>query len=124
MILSRATHWSHIGLYIAISPPLGHHYSFIYTPIYTYLSPQPLQALTDLDVDLRDKSDSYSPHVADSELADCNGFGSETIYIYNCLVADYPDDNDNDNGVVDDAQLWLSVDCPGLASSGHRSVTH
>jgi hypothetical protein len=44
--VSRATHRPHIGLYIAISPPLGHHHSFIYTPIYTYLSPQPLQALT------------------------------------------------------------------------------
>jgi len=31
---------------IAISPPLGHHHSLIYTLIYTYLSPQPLQALT------------------------------------------------------------------------------
>jgi hypothetical protein len=43
--LSRATHWPHTGLYIAISPPLGHHHSFTtyqYTPI---LSPQPLQAL-------------------------------------------------------------------------------
>jgi len=46
-ILSRATHWPHIGLYLAISPPSDHHHSFIYTPIYTILSPQPLQALTD-----------------------------------------------------------------------------
>ena len=44
--LSRAMHWPHIGLYIAISPPLGHDHSFTtyqYTPI---LSTQPLQALT------------------------------------------------------------------------------
>jgi hypothetical protein len=39
--MSRATHWPHIGLYIAISPPLGHHHSFTNIPIYTYLSPQP-----------------------------------------------------------------------------------
>jgi hypothetical protein len=33
--LSRATHWPRIGLYIAISPPLGHHHSLLlyqYTP--------------------------------------------------------------------------------------------
>jgi hypothetical protein len=33
--LSRATHWPHTGLYIAISPPLGHHHSLLlyqYTP--------------------------------------------------------------------------------------------
>jgi hypothetical protein len=44
--VSRATHWPHTGLYIAISPPLGHDHSFTlyqYTPI---LSPQPLQAMT------------------------------------------------------------------------------
>jgi len=49
--MSRATHWPHIGLYIAISPPLGHHHSFTtyqYTPI---LSPQPLQALTTPELD-------------------------------------------------------------------------
>jgi hypothetical protein len=35
-VLSRATHRPHIGLYIAISPPLGHHHSLLlyqYTPI-------------------------------------------------------------------------------------------
>jgi hypothetical protein len=45
--VSRATHWPHIGLYIAISPPLGHDHSFTHTNIHPYLSPQPLQALTE-----------------------------------------------------------------------------
>jgi hypothetical protein len=44
--VSRATHRPYTDIYIASSPPLGHHHSFTlyqYTPI---LSPQPLQALT------------------------------------------------------------------------------
>ncbi|KAH8650362.1 hypothetical protein BGZ60DRAFT_534447 [Tricladium varicosporioides] len=51
----------------------------------------------DLDVDLGAKSDSDSSHVAGSELADNNGFGSETPHI---------------------------SDRPGSASSGHGPITH
>jgi hypothetical protein len=51
---------------------------------------------SNLDIDLRAKSDSDSLHVADSELADGDGFGSGTIHTSGRLVADHPDD-DNKN---------------------------
>lgn len=62
---------------------------------------------SNLDVDLTTKSDSHSPHVADSDLVDGGGLGSGTTPISNRLVADSQDnanDNDNDNGVVDSAK--------------------
>jgi hypothetical protein len=80
---------------------------------------------SDLDVDLTAKSNSDSLHVADSELADGDGFGLGTTHISNHLVADYQaNDNNNNNSAVDDAQLRLSTDCPRLASLGHGSVAH
>jgi len=59
-------HWPHTGLYIAISPPLGHHHSFIYTPIYTHIIPT---APSGLDMHKGAEKDGVSgSHAADREL--------------------------------------------------------
>ena len=51
--------------------------------------------------DPRAKSDSGSPH-PDSEPADGNGFGPETIPASNGLAADYPEDGSkSNNGVLE-----------------------
>jgi hypothetical protein len=45
--LSRAAHRPYTHIYIAPSPPLGHHhFPYYYTNIHPILSPQPIQALT------------------------------------------------------------------------------
>jgi hypothetical protein len=80
---------------------------------------------SNLDVDLTAKSDSHSPHIANSDLAGGDSFGSGTTLISNRLVGDHQDDgNDNDNGVVDGAKLQLAADRSRSASPGHGSVTH
>jgi hypothetical protein len=80
---------------------------------------------SDLDVDFRAKGDSNSPPVADSELADGDGFGLGTTHTLDRLVANYLNNgNDKNNGVVDDTQFRLSADRLGSASPSHRSVTH
>jgi hypothetical protein len=56
---------------------------------------------SDLDVDVRAKSDSALLHVADSELADGDGIGSEAALIYNRLVTDHQDDDNDHNTVAD-----------------------
>jgi len=76
---------------------------------------------SNLKVDLTTKSDSSSPHIADNDMAGGEGFGSATTYISDLIVADHQDD-DNDSGVVDGAQL--AADPLMSASPGHGSVTH
>jgi hypothetical protein len=79
-----------------------------------------------LDIDLTAKYDSYSLYIADNELADSNGFGSETTVVYDLLATGHQDggnDNSNDD-IVDGAKPWLAAGCPGSASPGHRSVAH
>jgi hypothetical protein len=79
----------------------------------------------DLDVNVRAKSDSDPPHVADSELADGDGFASEAALISGRLVTDYQDDDNNhNNGVVDKTRLRLSADRPRSASPDPGSDTH
>jgi hypothetical protein len=56
---------------------------------------------SNLDIDLRAKSDSDSPHIVDSELADGDGFGLGTIHTFSRLVADHLNDDNNNNGIVD-----------------------
>jgi hypothetical protein len=82
-----------------------------------------------LEVDLRAKSDSDSPHMADSELADVvgdgNGFGSGTTDTCDGPAVHRPrNDDDCNNGVVDNAQLRLTADRLGSASSSHVSIAH
>jgi hypothetical protein len=77
-----------------------------------------------LDIDFTAKRDSNSPHVADNELMDGDGFGSGTTHISDRVVADDQDDDNNNNSIVDGAKLQLSADCPRSASSNHGSVTH
>lgn len=85
--------------------------------LYTHTMPDPIilsddesvgaESETDysnLEVDLTAKSDSSSPHIADSDMADGEGFGSGTTCISDPIVADHQDD-DNDSGVVDGAIL-------------------
>jgi hypothetical protein len=79
---------------------------------------------SDLDVDVRAKSDSDPSHVADSELANGDGFGSGAALISDRLVTDHQDDDNNHNGVVDKTQLRLSADCPRSASPDRGSDTH
>jgi len=79
---------------------------------------------TDPDVDLAANSYPDSSHVADSELADGDGFGSRAALTSHCLVADHQDDNDKNSGGIDNAQLRLSTDRPRSASPSHRSVTY
>jgi hypothetical protein len=79
---------------------------------------------SDLDVDVRAKSDSDPPHVADSELADGDGFGSGAALISDCIVTDHQDDDNDHNGVSDKTQLRLSADRPRSASPDPGSDTH
>lgn len=80
---------------------------------------------SNLNVDLTAKSDSSSPHIADSNMIDNEGFGCGTIYISDHLVADHQDDSNNsDSGLADDARLQLAPDLPRSTSPGHGSVTH
>jgi hypothetical protein len=76
-----------------------------------------------LEVDLTTKSDSSSPHIADNDMADGEGFVSGTIYISDRIVANHQD-NDNNSGVVDGARLQLAADVPMLASPGHGPAIH
>lgn len=78
----------------------------------------------DLDVDLTAKSSVDSPHVANSGLADVDGFGSRTALTSDRHVADHLDDDENINNVVDNAQLWLLAKRPRSASAGRGSVTY
>jgi hypothetical protein len=78
----------------------------------------------DLNVDVRAKSDSDPPHVADSELADGDGFGLGAALISNRLVTDHQDDDNDHNGVIDKTQLRLSADRPRPASPDPGSDTH
>ena len=79
----------------------------------------------DLDVDLRAKSGSDPPHVADSGLADGNDFASGTGLTSDRLATDHQDDSDNrNNGVVDNTHLWPSNKRPRSASPGHGSVAY
>jgi hypothetical protein len=78
---------------------------------------------SNLEGDLTAKSDSSSPHIADSDMADGEGFGSGTTYISDRIVADHQDD-DNDSGVVDGARLQLAADLQMSASPGHGTVKH
>ena len=50
---------------------------------------------SDLDIDVRAKSDSDPPHVSDSELADGDGFSSGDVLISDRLVTDHQDDDNN-----------------------------
>ncbi|PVH70289.1 hypothetical protein DL98DRAFT_141046 [Cadophora sp. DSE1049] len=78
---------------------------------------------SNLEVDLTAKSDSSSPHIAESDMVDGEGVGFGTTYISDCLVADYQhDSNDSDSGVADGARLQLAG-LPRSASPGHGSVT-
>lgn len=80
---------------------------------------------SNLDVDLTAKSDSSSPHNADSNMVDDEGFGSGTTYISDYLAADRQDDSDDSNsGLADGARLQLDADLPRSASPSHRPVTH
>jgi hypothetical protein len=56
---------------------------------------------SDLDVDVRAKSDSDPPHVVENELADGDGLGLGAALIFDCLVTDYQDDYNDHHGVVD-----------------------
>jgi hypothetical protein len=77
---------------------------------------------SDLDVDVRAKSDSDPPHVADSELAD--SIGSGAALVSDRLVTDHQDDDNDHDGVIDKTQLPLSADRPRSASPEPRSDTH
>ncbi|PVH69523.1 hypothetical protein DL98DRAFT_598588 [Cadophora sp. DSE1049] len=80
---------------------------------------------SNLEVDLTAKSDSSTPHIAESDMVDGEGFGFGTTYISDRLVADHQDDsNDSDSGVADGARLQLAADLPRSASPCHGSVTH
>jgi len=80
---------------------------------------------SNLEVDLTAKSDSPSPHIADSDIVDGEGFGFGTTYISDRLVADHQgDSNDSDSGVADSARLQLAADLPRSVSPGHGTVTH
>lgn len=77
-----------------------------------------------LNVNSRAKSDSRLLYL-DNEPADDNGFGPGIIHISSSLVADHPNDNNmNNGGVINDAQLRLSVDRPGSASPDYKSLTY
>jgi hypothetical protein len=79
---------------------------------------------SDLDIDVRAKSDSDPLHVADNELPDGHCFGSRAALISDRLVTDHQDDNNNHNkGVVDKTQLRLSAGRPRSASPDHGSDT-
>ncbi|KAH6662076.1 hypothetical protein B0J14DRAFT_707848 [Halenospora varia] len=80
---------------------------------------------SDLDTDLTAKGDSHSLYIADSDLADSDGFGfgSGTTLISDHLAANHQDDG-NDNGIADGAKLQLAANCLRSASPGHRSITH
>ena len=73
----------------------------------------------DFDADVTAKSDSSSPHIVDSDMADDNSVGS--TYNSDRLVADHQN-HDNDSDVVDGEKLQLAADFP--TSPGHRSVTY
>jgi len=80
---------------------------------------------SNLEVDLTAKSDSSSPHIADSDMVDGEGFDSGTAYISDRLVADHQDNsNDSDSGLADGARLQLAAGLPRSASPGQGSVTH
>jgi hypothetical protein len=56
---------------------------------------------SDLDVDVRAKSDSDPPHVVENELADGDGLGLGAALIFDRLVTDHQDDYNDHDGVVD-----------------------
>ena len=63
-----------------------------------------------VDIDVRAKSDSDPPYIADSELADGDAFGSEAALISDRLVTDHQgDDNNQNKGIADKPQLRLSA---------------
>jgi hypothetical protein len=70
---------------------------------------------SDLGVDVRAKSDSALPHVADSELADGDGIGSGAALIYNRLVVDRQDDDNDHNTVANKPHLRLLANRPRSA---------
>ena len=65
-----------------------------------------------LDIDLT-KSDSHSPHIADSDPVDGDSFSSRTTLVSDCLVADRQNDV-----VAYEARLQLTADHPRSASPG------
>lgn len=79
---------------------------------------------SDLDVDLSAKSDSDASYIANSELAEVDGFGSGTTHISGHLIADQDDDNNNNNGVADKIQPRLFADSLSSTSPAHASVTY
>jgi len=90
-----------------------------------YMGAESKTDYSDLNIDLRAKSDSNSPHVTNSDLADSDGFGSGTTHTSGRLAVDDLDDsNKNNNCIVNDTQLRLSTDRPESASPSYRSVTH
>ncbi|CZT08656.1 uncharacterized protein RAG0_13662 [Rhynchosporium agropyri] len=80
---------------------------------------------SNLEFDLPASSDSSSPHIADSNILDSEGFGFDTAYVSDRLVADHQDDsNDRGSGVAHGARLQLAADLPRPAFRGHSSSTH
>ena len=80
---------------------------------------------SDLDVDVRAKSESHRPRVVDSELVDGDAFDSGAALASDRLVPSYQDDDKNRNNIiVDQTQLRLLADRPRSASSGPGSDTH
>lgn len=79
---------------------------------------------SDLDVDVRAKSDSDPLRIAGSELADGDGFGLGAALISDRLITNYQDNNNNhNNGVFDKTQLRLSADRPRSVSPDAGSDT-
>lgn len=78
---------------------------------------------SDLDLDVRAKSDSEPPDVADSELADGDGFSSGAALTSDRLVTDHQDDDSDHDGGVDITQHRLSADRPRPASPDPGSDT-
>jgi hypothetical protein len=78
-----------------------------------------------LAVNLTAKNGSDPPYIADTKLADGDGFASGAALTSDRLVADHQDDdNINNSGVIDNTQLRLSADRPRAASPSHELVIH
>ncbi|CZT07721.1 uncharacterized protein RCO7_11211 [Rhynchosporium graminicola] len=80
---------------------------------------------SNLEFDLPAKCDFSFPHIADSNILDGEGFGFDTVYVSDRLVADHQDDsNHRGSGVAHGARLQLAADLPRPAFRGYSSSTH
>lgn len=73
---------------------------------------------SDLDLDVRVKSDPHPLHVANSELRDREGFrsGSGAAFNSDCLATDYNVDDNNHNGLIHTTPLNLSAGHPSSST--------